>query len=180
MLLFWQHGYTNTSIQRLGEHMEMHPGSLYAAFKNKRQLFLEALECYFQRSSQQLQVILKSGDTPLQGVRSFFQHLVEQILSESSVNGCLMVNTATELAEGQQDESIRVRLQEMFESHERQLSEALRQAQAEGELRGDADPERVARYLFVGVRGVRLYGLLRPPREALQGVVDDLLSVLER
>ena len=47
MNLFWENGYTNTSLQQLGERMDMRPGSLYAAFKNKRQLFFETLDLYF-------------------------------------------------------------------------------------------------------------------------------------
>ncbi|MCW8906490.1 MAG: TetR/AcrR family transcriptional regulator [Sedimenticola sp.] len=178
MRLFWQHGYANTSIQRLGKQLAMHPGSLYGAFKSKRQLFLEALECYFERSSEQMRVLLQNDTGPLQGIRLFFQHLVDQICSDRSARGCLMINTATELASGQQDEAIRERLQAMFESHELQFRQALQAARESGELAPDKDPDVLARYLLVGIRGLRLYGQLRPGRRELESVVQQLLAPL--
>lgn len=178
MRIFWRYGYANTSVQRLGRQLAMHPGSLYAAFRNKRQLFIEALELYFGRSSQSIQEALQSGDSPLQGIRRFFDQLLEQIDDEHAIRGCLMINTATELAEEADDEPLARRLEEMFRSHEQQFRQALVEAQARGELAREKDPDALARYLLVGVRGLRVYGQTRPPREALESVVEILLSVL--
>lgn len=179
MRLFWQHGYANTSIQRLGKQLKMHPGSLYGAFKSKRQLFLEALECYFEHSSEQMRLLLKSGEGSLQGVRLFFGYLVEKICNDQSAKGCLMVNTATELAGGHPDEAVRLRLQAMFESHEQQLREVLQEAKEKGQLGPEQDPDTLARYLMVGIRGLRLYGQLQPDRGELESVVEQLLAPLD-
>lgn len=62
MRIFWQFGYASTSIQRLSNQLALHPGSLYGAFKNKRQLFMEALEFYFERSSQSIREAPASGE----------------------------------------------------------------------------------------------------------------------
>ncbi|WP_435685708.1 TetR/AcrR family transcriptional regulator [Sedimenticola selenatireducens] len=180
MRIFWRYGYASTSIQRLSDQLALHPGSLYGAFKNKRQLFMEALELYFERSSQSIRQALESGDSPLQGIRCFFGQLLDQIGDESSIKGCLMINTATELAEETEDEALARRLDEMFRSHERQFQHALVAAQASGELAKEKDPAALARFLLVGVRGLRLYGQTRPPRKELESVVEQLLSVLYR
>jgi len=179
MRIFWRHGYANTSIQRLGNQLAMHPGSLYGAFKNKRQLFMEALELYFERSSQSLQEALESGNSPLQGIHRFFDQLLDQIEDRRSIKGCLMINTATELAQEAEDEPLARRLDEMFRSHEQRFQQALVEAQARGELAKEKDPEALARYLLVGVRGLRVYGLTRPSRKALESVLENLLSVLQ-
>ncbi|WAJ33019.1 TetR/AcrR family transcriptional regulator [Arthrobacter sp. FX8] len=44
--LFWQRGYESTSISDLCDAMSIRPPSLYAAFGNKAQLFLEAVDRY--------------------------------------------------------------------------------------------------------------------------------------
>ncbi|MCW8882128.1 MAG: TetR/AcrR family transcriptional regulator [Sedimenticola sp.] len=178
MRVFWRYGYASTSIQRLSTQMALHPGSLYGAFKNKRQLFLEALDLYFERSSEQLREQLASGGSPLEGIRRFFSRLVEQMLDEESIKGCLMINTATELAEEGDDEVIRKRLDQMFKSHEQQFYQALVDAQSCGELAKDKRLDELARYLLVGVRGLRVYSQTRPTRQELEGVVRQLLSVL--
>lgn len=180
MRIFWRYGYASTSIQRLSDQLVMHPGSLYGAFKNKRQLFMEALELYFERSSQSLREALESGESPLQGIRCFFDRLLDQIVDARSIKGCLMINTATELAESAEDEVLARRLDAMFRSHEQQFQQALVKAQARGELAQDKDPEALARYLLIGVRGLRVYGQSRPSREALASVMETMLSVLSR
>ena len=42
MLLFWRHGYEATSVNHLVRAMGVPPPSLYTAFGDKKQLFLEA------------------------------------------------------------------------------------------------------------------------------------------
>lgn len=39
MELFWRQGYASTSVRDLTEATRLQPGSLYGAFKSKRQLF---------------------------------------------------------------------------------------------------------------------------------------------
>ena len=46
MLAFWRHGYETTSIADLTAAMGVSAPSLYTAFGNKRQLFLEATRLY--------------------------------------------------------------------------------------------------------------------------------------
>lgn len=46
MLLFWRHGYEATSLSDLTAAMGVTPPSIYAAFGDKKQLFLEAVRRY--------------------------------------------------------------------------------------------------------------------------------------
>src|SRR5690606_1214187 len=46
MHLFWRHGYEATSVADLTRAMGITPPSLYAAFGDKRRLFLEAVHRY--------------------------------------------------------------------------------------------------------------------------------------
>lgn len=177
MNLFWKNGYTNTSIQQLGEQMNMRPGSLYAAFNSKRELFLQALDLYFERSSSVLTQRLKSDGTALQGIHQYFAALIENVLDDKAIKGCLMINTATELAT--RDEEVRQRLQAMFESHQQQFYQILLTAQQNGELREDKDPQSLAAFLLMGVRGIRLYSQTGIAREQLHSLVNNLLSVLK-
>jgi TetR/AcrR family transcriptional regulator, transcriptional repressor for nem operon len=177
MNLFWKNGYSNTSIQQLGEQMNMRPGSLYAAFKSKRELFLQALDLYFEKSSSTLRQRLKSEGSALEGIHQYFAALVEVVLDDSAIKGCLMINTATELAA--QDEEVRQRLQAMFDSHQQQFYQVLLKAQQNGELSEDKNPESLAAFLLMGIRGIRLYSQTGISREALQALVNNLLSILK-
>ena len=46
MLTFWRHGYETTSVAELTAAMGVSAPSLYAAFGDKKQLFLEAMRLY--------------------------------------------------------------------------------------------------------------------------------------
>ena len=46
MHLFWRRGYEATSVSDLTESMGITPPSLYAAFGDKKRLFLEAVDRY--------------------------------------------------------------------------------------------------------------------------------------
>ena len=176
MYLFWENGYTNTSLQQLGEQMDMRPGSLYAAFKNKRQLFFETLDLYFERSSDGLKQRLQAGDTAMQGIENFFNLLIDDLVDEKMMKGCLMINTATELAD--QDEEIKLKLETMFQSHEDQFYQILTQAKLEGQLSENSDPQALARFLLMGVRGLKVYSQTDNSREKLQSLINTLLSVI--
>lgn len=43
MLLFWRHGYESTSMRMLAEAMGVTAPSIYAAFGDKRELFVRSL-----------------------------------------------------------------------------------------------------------------------------------------
>jgi TetR/AcrR family transcriptional repressor of nem operon len=66
----------------------------------------------------------------------------------------------------------------MFKSHEQQFYQALLNAQSCGELTKEKDPAELARFLLVGIRGLRVYSQTRPTRLELESVVRHILSVL--
>ncbi len=175
MRLFWRNGYRNTSIQQLDKELSLHPGSLYGAFGNKRGLSLQALERYFEKSSRQMARRLEA-DSPLAGLRNLFARLIDDLLDCRTPVGCMMINTATELAS--EDEAIRQRLDEMFQSHEHQLRGALEAAKKCGELGPDVDSEGLARFLLMGMRGLRLHAQVRLRRSELEALVEQLLVPL--
>src|SRR5215208_5043354 len=61
---FWKAGYSGTSLDDLGGATGMNRPSLYAAFGDKRTLYLKALEHYWQLSYAAMDAALKP-DCPL-------------------------------------------------------------------------------------------------------------------
>src|SRR5258705_11377611 len=57
MLLFWRHGYDATSLTELTAAMGVTPPSVYAAFGDKKRLFLEAVDRYVMLSGWSGQLI---------------------------------------------------------------------------------------------------------------------------
>ena len=49
---FWQFGYSATSLDQLSDATDMNRPSLYAAFGDKRALYLQTLDRYTERSKE--------------------------------------------------------------------------------------------------------------------------------
>jgi TetR/AcrR family transcriptional repressor of nem operon len=93
MRLFWRQGYANTSIKQLLTEMDMLNGSFYHSFKDKKTIYLKALEHYNQEITYKRQAALKAHDDFSKGIRAFFEEIYKTLESSKEPNGCLIVNS---------------------------------------------------------------------------------------
>lgn len=102
--LFWSDGYEASSISRLLHVMKLNRGSLYSSFNDKRTLFREVLDFYFQRISL---VLLKPNlievDDPAESIRGFFYQALLYEDAKVLSKGCFLFNTVSELSNTQPD-----------------------------------------------------------------------------
>jgi TetR/AcrR family transcriptional repressor of nem operon len=176
MRLFWQQGYASTSIRELTKATGLQPGSLYAAFKNKRQLFLLALDHYFTELQSGVTALLRSPASPLERIRHFFDYLLKQTQDDGEMKGCLLVNTLLETPSD--DAEINQRVAAMLLRIEREFCRVLQQAKDNGELAADKNPQALAQFLMAGIFGLRVYNRMQADAYAMRDIVDNLLSVL--
>lgn len=176
MLQFWRRGYHKTSVRDLSEATQLKPGSLYGAFENKHSLFLRSLDYYSTELKQFVDSVLHSGEPPLRRIELFFQNLLDEMADDPQGRGCLLVNTLLETPP--EDEVINQRASQALAYVEQGFSEVLAEAQERGELAPGKDPATLARLLMTGIFGLRVYNRMQPQREALDGIVDSLLSSL--
>ena len=96
--VFWRNGFAATSIRDLVEATGLNRGSLYHTFGDKAGLFEAALERY--RAGGPIRRLVAAADSgpPRQVIGEFFARLVELGASDTERRGCLMTNTAAELA----------------------------------------------------------------------------------
>jgi TetR/AcrR family transcriptional repressor of nem operon len=173
--LFWQRSYEGTSIQALCRAMDLQPGSVYAVFGSKRDLFVSALRRYAGTVSAEAVDRINSAPSGLQGLRDYFGHLVDAMVEGKRARGCLVTNSLIEFATRDPE------LAGMFELHLARLqtsfAAALARARAAGELRPGAGPDS-AGLLVAVVQGMNVMAKGRPGRRALQDVVDATLAGL--
>ena len=168
---FWSHGYHETSVDDLVDATGVRPGSLYNAFRGgKRELFLGSLERY-----SKLVVPEKLGDLERPGasvaeVRAYFDGLVSDLLSPEGRAGCLMVNTAMELAA--EDSEVSHVVRGHMARLERNATRALRNAKRRGEVPGHIDPAAKATQLMATAMGLMVVGKTNPGKKVLETIVD--------
>jgi len=97
MVLFWRKGYLASSLPDLLEEMGISRGSFYAAFRDKRSLFVECIDLFAERTHEML-ARGRARLAPLDAVRRFLERNFLRADDRHSGNGCMLVNTVIELS----------------------------------------------------------------------------------
>jgi TetR/AcrR family transcriptional regulator, transcriptional repressor for nem operon len=171
MRQFWAHGYRETSVDDLVAATGVRPGSLYNAFQGgKRELFMGALDRYSTLVVPEKMGALEGPDASLGEVRAYFDGLIEDLMSREGRMGCLMVNSAMELAA--EDSEVSRVVRGHMARLERNAERALRNARDRGEIPAHVDPAAKATQLMATGMGLMVVGKTNPGREVLTTIVD--------
>ncbi|WP_046729883.1 TetR/AcrR family transcriptional regulator [Streptomyces humi] len=176
--LFWRRGYEATSVADLVEHLGIGRASLYATFGGKRDLYLKALDRY-QRD--RLPPLLRGLSLPgpaLPAVRALVRRYAdESAADELRLRGCLVTNTAAELAP--HDPAVARSVEQDWDRVETVLHTALVRAQAQHELPADRDPLALARTLLVLLQGMRVVGKASTDPGRVRDAAEQVLRLLD-
>ena len=173
--LFWRQGYRTTTINDLVHATGMQPGSLYAAFKNKENLFLLVIDCYADDLRATLRQTFAAGPSALEGVRGFVDLVRRQAVDRDSWKGCLLVNSMVEFSH-EEEGVIQARLRSIFGEMEQMFARQLNQARADGELDTGSDPLQLASYLQTCLWGLNAIRGSRPDHAKISAIVDLMLA----
>ncbi|MCW2865368.1 MAG: transcriptional regulator, TetR family [Actinoallomurus sp.] len=174
--LFWERGYEATSMADLVEHLGIARASIYATFGGKHELYLKAHERYAQSRDPNVVEMLSQPGPALPAVRALVNAYAEESIGDKRRRGCLVVNSAVELA-GRDPHTAR-RVAASWDTLETALTSALIRARAQGELAADKDPRALARFLLVLLQGMRVLGRTDPDPARLRDSAAQALSVL--
>jgi TetR/AcrR family transcriptional repressor of nem operon len=154
--LFWERGYEATSMADLTGHLGIGRASLYATYGSKHELFLKALDRYRENTDATLVGELSQPGAALPTVRAVLTRFADEAVHDRRLRGCLITNTATELAGHDPDAARRVRAS--WDTLETLITGALTRAQAQGELPAGREPRALARLLLTVMQGMRVIG----------------------
>lgn len=150
MELFWSRGYESTSMRDLLDGMGIGRGSFYDTFGDKRSLFLAALDRFEETRTAWAIETLENSESALAGIEEVFERTIHNLTDHGSRRGCLMANSAVELAPRDAEIEARIaryvlRLNTAFESAvarpgERRTLHGTRRAESPGPLPGQQHP----------------------------------------
>jgi TetR/AcrR family transcriptional repressor of nem operon len=176
MELFWQKGYEATSMSDLLEGMGIGRGSFYDTFGDKRSLFLAALDRFETTRTAWIPQALEDSESPVETIRYVFERTVDSLVGFEPRRGCLLANTAVELAP--HDPEIAERIWSYVRRTEDAFENALERARATGDLPEHTDPKALARFLVNNLHGLRVMARAGADRETLEDIVAVVLETL--
>ena len=174
---FWARGYEATSVRDLGDAMGIGGASLYNAFGDKRALFVKCLERYANRSSRERMARIEEKHAPRDAIRAFLGEIVERSLKDPDCKGCLLVNSALDVAphDAEIGEAVAGYLDEIRDFFRRNI-EAARRA---GTVPKRIDADEVSGHLLGVVMGIRALTRVKPERKLLESVARPALALLD-
>ncbi len=95
--LFWQKGYSQTSVADLVEVSGVHKSSLYSTFGTKDELFATILRRYFDTQMNMFSELIDLAGPGIDGIHTFLDLLRNNVSSGAGQHGCLLINTSAEL-----------------------------------------------------------------------------------
>ena len=178
--VFWERGYTQTSIGDLVSATRLQPGSLYAAFGNKKQLtsdekqeLLEVIDQYNRDFIGKIRRLRMDSSPALPKIRKLLQQIVDEAAEGKAENGCLTVNALLEMS--QHDADIADRLHAYNAKLRKAFAWLVKDAQSEGDVVAGQDPNELAAF----VMGMRVMCKSRPDRASLEAIVTGVLAALQ-
>ena len=172
-------GYMATSTVDIIDAASTSKGGLYNHFKNKEQLFLEALsqarKIWRERNLHGLDEIERPVDKIIQILVNYRDRYL--IDTENIPGGCVFVNLTVELSDQQPHLAAHVR--EGMERLKAMLKRLLDQEKANGTLQDGVDTDEVVHVLFSGLMGACVIYTADKSEENLSRTIQALIRYLE-
>lgn len=171
MEVFWRKGYAATTPQNLADAVGIGMGSLYNAFGSKRALFERALSRYVDVRLRALADLLEEPTPVKERLRKALVFMAEE-----GARGCMVVNTAGELA-GTDEEAVRV-VRRDFDLVESVFQALIEEGQRAGEIAPERDPVPLGSMLLSIMVGLRLLARVTEEPGRLRRVIDATVDSL--
>ena len=174
---FWRTGYAGTSLDEIAAATGMNRPSLYAAFGDKRALYLDARAQYWALSFASMREAL-AEDLPVDEalMRVYDGALSIYFSSDGRPRGCFVIGTA--VTEALEDADIRQSLAAGLQTFDRDFEARLSRAREQGELKADADPAALAVLATAMTHTIAIRARAGTPRAELRDLARKAVKVI--
>ena len=169
MLLFWRHGYEGTSLSELRAAMGVTSPSIYAAYGNKKRLFLAAVEKYVSGPITS-ETIIRDALTARAAVEELLRSAAIGYTGVETPTGCLL---ATSAISGSGDSAdVQAKLAAIRRGIEQRLRDRIQSGLLRGELEAGTDPSALAGFVMSVIQGMSTLSRDGATREKLLSVAQ--------
>ena len=174
--LFWQKGYSNTSLRDLLKAMRIGEGSFYNTVKSRKNLYLQCLKHYNDTVSRRRLNALLSETSVKAGVRAFFRTVLDELDDPRTPRVCLLAGSLS--SDVLQARDLKQYVVCEMETFTRGFVERLKAAKQSGELPADFEEEVAAQVLVTYLQGLFRVIRVLNARAQVERQIDALLAGL--
>jgi AcrR family transcriptional regulator len=151
MLQYWSYGYEATSISDLTAAMGITPPSLYTAFGDKKQLFLEAVRRYLSGPVTSRSII-DEAKTGRDAAAGLLQISAVGFTGRDTPRGCLLASSAISCSKAAAD--VQNELTAIRQRIEDRLKRKIQQSVKLGMMASDTDAATLAGHTMAVIQGM--------------------------
>jgi AcrR family transcriptional regulator len=149
--VFWDNGYSATSLDDIMQSTGLGKGSLYGAYGSKQEMYLLAFTDYCDWAVADLEERLRGNDADaIVRLRAYIQTAAKG--GASARRGCMLAKGTAEVA-GRFPDVDKI-IERTFKAMEREIVQCVRQAQSAGDIAADRDARTIGVTLLAVVRGM--------------------------
>jgi AcrR family transcriptional regulator len=175
--LFRKDGFAATSLDDLSAATGMNRPSLYAAFGDKRELYIKSYARY-RADARAAMIDIFRKELPIRErlARIYAVALDIYLSGEAGPRGCFTVMTAA--SEAVADSDIRAMVLEGFTELDKAFAACFRLAKEKHELSETADPAVLAQLASATIHTIAIRARARVPRKELEAIVKGAIKVM--
>jgi AcrR family transcriptional regulator len=173
MLLFWRHGYEATSLNDLTAAMGVTSPSIYAAFGDKKRLFLEAVRRYLSGPVTS-ETIIAEAQSAREAAANLLRSSVIGFTGADTPPGCLLASSAISCSAAAMD--VQRELAAIRLSIETRLRRRIEAGVDTGELSAATDAEALAAHVIAVIQGMSTLARDGASRGKLLRVADAAMA----
>jgi AcrR family transcriptional regulator len=175
--LFRKDGFAATSLDDLSAATGMNRPSLYAAFGDKRELYIKSYARY-RADARAAMIDIFRKELPIRErlARIYAVALDIYLSGEAGPRGCFTVMTAA--SEAVADSDIRAMVLEGFTELDKAFAACFRLAKEKHELPETADPAVLAQLASATIHTIAIRARARVPRKELEAIVKGAIKVM--
>ena len=176
--VFLSKGYGATAIKDIVNATNVHPGSLYNTFGNKKNIFKDALKRFVKVSQFNITLAEAEVAPPRATIEKLFIDLIESTNKRGSVGRCLISRATMEV--GGLDDEITNWLKTVFEESESLLCRLIERGQVAGEIKSSRPATELAQFIAITVQGMQVMARFERNTEKLHAIAETALATLDQ
>ncbi|MGX9791536.1 TetR/AcrR family transcriptional regulator [Mycobacterium sp. MMS18-G62] len=173
---FWRAGFSGTSLEDLAAGMGMNRPSIYAAFGDKRALYLRAATEYGQTSRAWLTTALARPRSLRDALSAVYRYARDYyVAGDDAPRGCFLLGTA--VTEAHRDPDVQAIVESTLNAFTETFTERFERARRDGELAPHA-PDALAQIATAALNTIAVRARTGADRATLDAIADATVDVI--